>query len=78
MSGIEPARQGLDLFRQNVADKPVAAVIYTHTHIDHYGGVKGVVTLDDVSSGKGTIIARARWRRSTGSRSARTSSREMR
>ena len=27
MSDIEPARQGLDLFRQNVADKPVAAVI---------------------------------------------------
>jgi general stress protein 26 len=35
----------------------VAAVIYTHTHIDHYGGVKGVVTLEEVASGKVPIIA---------------------
>jgi alkyl sulfatase BDS1-like metallo-beta-lactamase superfamily hydrolase len=40
-----------------VADKPVAAVIYTHTHIDHYGGVKGVVDPADVKSGKVPIIA---------------------
>ena len=57
MSGIEPARQGLKLFREHIADKPVAAVIYTHTHIDHYGGVKGVVTLEEVASGKVPIIA---------------------
>jgi alkyl sulfatase BDS1-like metallo-beta-lactamase superfamily hydrolase len=57
MSGVEPARQGLELFREHVADKPVAAVIYTHTHIDHYGGVKGVVDPADVASGKVPIIA---------------------
>lgn len=57
MSGVESARQGLELFREHVADKPVAAVIYTHTHIDHYGGVKGVVDPADVKSGKAPIIA---------------------
>ena len=57
MAGVESARQGMDLFRQHVSDKPVAAVIYTHTHIDHYGGVKGVVDADDVASGKVPIIA---------------------
>ncbi|MCC2033482.1 alkyl/aryl-sulfatase [Microbacterium allomyrinae] len=56
-TGIEPARAGLALYREHVADKPVVAVIYTHTHIDHYGGVKGVVDEADVASGKVPIIA---------------------
>ena len=34
-----------------------SAVIYTHTHVDHYGGVKGVVDPADVASGKVPIIA---------------------
>jgi alkyl sulfatase BDS1-like metallo-beta-lactamase superfamily hydrolase len=57
MAGVESARQGMDLFREHVSDKPVVAVIYTHTHIDHYGGVKGVVDPADVASGKVPIIA---------------------
>jgi alkyl sulfatase BDS1-like metallo-beta-lactamase superfamily hydrolase len=56
-TGIESARQGMALFREHVSDKPVAAVIYTHTHIDHYGGVKGVVDPADVASGKVPVIA---------------------
>jgi alkyl sulfatase BDS1-like metallo-beta-lactamase superfamily hydrolase len=56
-SSVEAARQGMALFRQHVSDKPVAAVIYTHTHIDHYGGVKGVVDPGDVASGKVPVIA---------------------
>jgi alkyl sulfatase BDS1-like metallo-beta-lactamase superfamily hydrolase len=57
MAGVESARQGMDLFREHVSGKPVVAVIYTHTHIDHYGGVKGVVDAADVASGKVPIIA---------------------
>ncbi len=30
--------------------RPVVAVIYTHSHSDHYGGVRGVVDSGDVSS----------------------------
>ena len=56
-SGVESARQGMAMFREHVSDKPVVAVIYTHTHIDHYGGVKGVVDPADVASGKVPIIA---------------------
>lgn len=56
-ASVEAARQGMDLFREHVSDKPVAAVIYTHTHIDHYGGVKGVVDPADVASGKVPVIA---------------------
>ena len=53
MSAVETAAQGHGLFREHVTDKPVAAVIYTHTHIDHYGGVKGVVDPADVRVGQG-------------------------
>ncbi|WP_410874582.1 alkyl/aryl-sulfatase [Nocardia sp. A7] len=57
MAGVESAAQGMAMIREHVTDKPVAAVIYTHTHIDHYGGVKGVVDAEDVKSGKVPIIA---------------------
>lgn len=56
-SAVEAAQQGMALIREHVTDKPVVAVIYTHTHIDHYGGVKGVVDPADVASGKVPIIA---------------------
>jgi len=32
-------------------------VIYTHSHVDHYGGVRGVVSDEDVLSGKTKIYA---------------------
>ncbi|HVX20326.1 MAG TPA: alkyl sulfatase dimerization domain-containing protein [Acidimicrobiales bacterium] len=57
MASVEAAKQGLALFREHVSDKPVVAVVYTHTHIDHYGGVKGVVDAEDVASGKVPIVA---------------------
>ena len=56
-ASTDSAAQGLQLFREHVSDKPVAAVIYTHTHFDHYGGVKGVVDAEDVASGKVPILA---------------------
>ena len=40
---VETARLGLDLYFEHRGEKPVKAVIYTHSHIDHYGGVGGVV-----------------------------------
>jgi linear primary-alkylsulfatase len=55
---IDLARAAMDLFRRHTGNqKPVTAVIYTHTHFDHYGGVKGVVEEDDVTSGKIPIVA---------------------
>ena len=38
---------------------PIVAVIYTHSHVDHFGGVRGIVTDDEVSSGAVRIIAPA-------------------
>jgi alkyl sulfatase BDS1-like metallo-beta-lactamase superfamily hydrolase len=54
---VEPARAGLELYFKHRGKRPVAAVIYTHSHTDHWGGVKGVVSEDDVASGRVAVIA---------------------
>ena len=48
----ETAKASLDLYLQNRPAKPVAAVIYTHSHADHFGGAKGVMSEQDAASGK--------------------------
>ena len=53
------AKASLDLYYQHRPQKPIVAVIYTHSHTDHYGGVKGIVSENDVISGKVQILAPA-------------------
>jgi alkyl sulfatase BDS1-like metallo-beta-lactamase superfamily hydrolase len=53
----EVAKAGLDLYRKHRGDKPVVAVIFSHSHIDHYGGVMGVISHEDIESGKVKIYA---------------------
>jgi alkyl sulfatase BDS1-like metallo-beta-lactamase superfamily hydrolase len=53
----ETAAAALALYRKHRGDRPVVAVIYTHSHVDHFGGVKGVVSQDDVDAGRVQIIA---------------------
>ncbi|WP_280305466.1 alkyl/aryl-sulfatase [Nocardia neocaledoniensis] len=53
----ETAAAGLALYREHRGDRPVTGVIYSHSHIDHFGGVKGVTSQDDVDAGKCPIIA---------------------
>jgi alkyl sulfatase BDS1-like metallo-beta-lactamase superfamily hydrolase len=52
------ARAGLQLAMETLkSSKPVVAVIYTHSHVDHFGGVRGVVDENDVRSGSVKVIA---------------------
>ena len=53
----ETAAAALALYRKHRGDRPVVAVIHTHSHVDHFGGVKGVVSQDDVDAGRVQIIA---------------------
>lgn len=53
----EAAKAALDLVNKELGKRPVVAVIYSHSHIDHYGGVTGLVSKADVKSGKVQIIA---------------------
>lgn len=57
MDGPMSARAALDLYFAHRPRKPVTAVIYTHSHLDHFGGVKGVTSIGDVKAGKTRIIA---------------------
>ncbi|HMO46003.1 MAG TPA: alkyl sulfatase dimerization domain-containing protein [Rubrivivax sp.] len=60
MFSPELARAGMKLAMDTLkSSKPVVAVIYTHSHIDHFGGVRGVVDEADVRSGKVKLIAPA-------------------
>ncbi|NNE73156.1 MAG: MBL fold metallo-hydrolase, partial [Acidimicrobiales bacterium] len=47
----------LDLANSTVGERPVRAVIYTHSHIDHFGGVLGVTTREAVDAGDVRVIA---------------------
>ena len=53
----ECAKAGLELYFQHRPKKPVVAVLYTHSHIDHFGGAKGVISPDAAASGKVKVIA---------------------
>jgi alkyl sulfatase BDS1-like metallo-beta-lactamase superfamily hydrolase len=54
----EVVRAAWKLFQQHVGQGlPVSAVIYSHTHGDHWGGVRGIVDEADVRSGKVPLIA---------------------
>ena len=54
----ETARAALKLFQEHVGEGlPITAVIYSHSHGDHWGGIRGVVDEEDVRAGKVEIIA---------------------
>ncbi len=56
---VETAKNALETYFEHRPKKEIKAVIYTHSHVDHYAGVKGVVTAEEVASGKVKIIAPA-------------------
>ena len=63
---VEPcARACLDLANAHLGERPVVAVIYTHSHTDHFGGVLGVTTRADVDAGRCRIIAPEHFLRET-------------
>lgn len=57
MITVETARAAMDLVNRTLGDYPVKAVIYSHPHADHYQGVKGVITDEQVAAGDVEVIA---------------------
>ena len=53
----ECAAAALALYRGERGDRPVVAVVYTHSHVDHFGGVKGVVDAEAVARGEVPVFA---------------------
>jgi alkyl sulfatase BDS1-like metallo-beta-lactamase superfamily hydrolase len=54
---VETARAAMELYFQHRPRRPVVAVVHSHSHVDHYGGVRGVVSEDDVRAGNVMIVA---------------------
>lgn len=61
LTGAEVAAAALALYFEHRPRKPVHTVMYSHSHADHFGGVKGVVDEADVRAGKVRIIAPAHF-----------------
>jgi len=53
----ETARAALELINEQLGERPVVAVVYSHSHLDHFGGVRGIVDEADVQAGRVQIIA---------------------
>ena len=53
----EVSKAAYDLVTKNLGKRPVKAVIYSHSHVDHYGGVRGIVDEADVKAGKVKILS---------------------
>ena len=57
LTTAETARAAYDLVTEKLGARPIVALIYTHSHTDHFGGARGVVDPKDVDSGKVKVIA---------------------
>jgi len=55
----ECAAAALALYRRHRGEREVSAIIYTHSHVDHFGGVKGVVSAEAVARGQVPVWAPA-------------------
>jgi alkyl sulfatase BDS1-like metallo-beta-lactamase superfamily hydrolase len=57
LTAAETSRAALAFINEKLGKRPVVAVVYSHSHGDHFGGVRGVVDEADVKSGKVMLIA---------------------
>jgi len=57
LTAKETAKAALEFINEKLGKRPVVAVVYSHSHLDHYGGVRGVIDDADVKSGKVQVIA---------------------
>lgn len=57
LTTAEAAKAALELANQKLGSRPVVALIYTHSHADHFGGARGVVSEADLAAGKVKVIA---------------------
>lgn len=62
---VETARAALALVRKTLGDRPVTGVIYTHTHLDHFGGSAGVISSEDAKARGVPILAPAGFMKET-------------
>jgi alkyl sulfatase BDS1-like metallo-beta-lactamase superfamily hydrolase len=53
----ETAAAALALYREHRGDRPVTGLLYTHSHVDHFGGARGVLSAEEAASGTVPVLA---------------------
>jgi alkyl sulfatase BDS1-like metallo-beta-lactamase superfamily hydrolase len=61
LTSEETARAAITFARKHLGDAPVSAVIFTHSHVDHFGGVLGILPPEEVERRKVPIVAPERF-----------------
>ena len=61
LTARETAAAAWRLVEKTLGAKPVTAVIFTHSHLDHFGGVEGVISADEIAKRKVRVVAPARF-----------------
>ncbi len=54
---VECAQAAYELVKENIGDYPIKAVLYSHSHVDHYGGVAALITDEQALNGDVLVIA---------------------
>lgn len=54
---VETAKAALELYFEHRPRRPVVAVLISHSHVDHFGGIRGVIDEDDVHAGRVMVVA---------------------
>lgn len=57
MTSMATAKASFEFLKKTVEDMPIKAIIYTHSHADHFGGVRGLITDEQVKNGEVAVIA---------------------
>ncbi|MDP6286422.1 MAG: alkyl sulfatase dimerization domain-containing protein [Acidimicrobiales bacterium] len=57
LTTTETARAAFELVTEQLGERPVTAIIYTHSHMDHFGGILGVVSQERIDAGEVPIVA---------------------
>jgi alkyl sulfatase BDS1-like metallo-beta-lactamase superfamily hydrolase len=57
LTSVETAKAAMALVNRTLGERPVSAVIYSHSHADHFGGVRGVIDPAEAASGRVAVIA---------------------
>ena len=53
----ETAAAAFELATEQLGEFPIKAVVYSHSHIDHFGGVHGIIDEAEVAAGEVQVIA---------------------
>lgn len=57
LMSAETSAAGLGLANRELGERPVSAIVFTHSHVDHFGGVFGVATREQIKSGEVPVVA---------------------